>query len=45
MNLKNNPSPFPTEDKPLSLVELLVVADWAVFGLLAMLLAFRLIAS
>jgi len=45
MNLKNNPSPFPKEEKALSLVDLLVVADWAVFGLLAMLLVFRLLVS
>jgi hypothetical protein len=43
MNLKNDPSPLPEEEKPLSLVSLLVVADWAVFGLLAMLLVFRLL--
>jgi hypothetical protein len=45
MNLKNNPSPFPKEEKPVSLVDLLIVADWAVFGWLAMLVAFRLLAS
>ena len=45
MNLKNNPAPFPEEEKSLSLIHLLVVADWAVFGWLAMLLVFRLLVS
>jgi hypothetical protein len=45
MNLKNNPSPFPRNEKPHSLEYLLVVADWAVFGLLSMLVVFRLLAS
>jgi hypothetical protein len=45
MNLKNNPPPFPEEESSLSLIHLLVVADWAVFGWLAMLLVFRLLVS